>query len=300
MKKIITKVFNDMDMIIKHEMGEKANRMGTTVSMIYIDEDGLIYSANVGDSKIIHVRYNLGNDNDDEYEENNDDNINKNKEEVDEDDQDENDNKEKMKKLQQFRNYITKKLEVDSSDLSSNRNSYDIGNNNNNNNYEIVTQLSYEHKSFDGHEFRRVTDLGGFIGEDGRIMGIIAISRAIGDIELKKYIVSDPTISVTEIYKAKAYDVVLDTNDNDIHSNHVNEHENNKMNDDINVIVLACDGVWDVMSNQEVCDLVISNIRNSENQVIEMIRLSHIIRDCAFSLGSSDNISVCCINLNAL
>ena len=47
-----------------------------------------------------------------------------------------------------------------------------------------VTELSQDHKPDDPGEFKRIKAGGGFV-EDGRVQGIIAVSRAIGDWEYK-------------------------------------------------------------------------------------------------------------------
>jgi len=47
-----------------------------------------------------------------------------------------------------------------------------------------LIELSYDHKPDNAQEMARVKAAGGFI-EDGRVQGIIAVSRAIGDWEYK-------------------------------------------------------------------------------------------------------------------
>lgn len=47
-----------------------------------------------------------------------------------------------------------------------------------------VTELSYDHKPDNAGELARVKAAGGFV-EEGRVQGVIAVSRAIGDWEYK-------------------------------------------------------------------------------------------------------------------
>ena len=47
-----------------------------------------------------------------------------------------------------------------------------------------VTELSHDHKPDDNGEMARIKAAGGFV-DDGRVQGIIAVSRAIGDWEYK-------------------------------------------------------------------------------------------------------------------
>jgi len=94
-------------------------------------------------------------------------------------------------------------------------------------------ELSKDHKPDLPSERSRVLAAGHFV-EDGRVDGIIAISRAIGDWEYKstqmapdKMAVSgNPDISKTPISK------------------------------DTEFIICACDGIWDCMTSQQACDFV--------------------------------------------
>ena len=47
-----------------------------------------------------------------------------------------------------------------------------------------VTELSHDHKPDNDGEMIRIKAAGGFV-DDGRVQGIIAVSRAIGDWEYK-------------------------------------------------------------------------------------------------------------------
>ena len=47
-----------------------------------------------------------------------------------------------------------------------------------------VTELSHDHKPDEPGELKRIKAGGGFV-DDGRVQGIIAVSRAIGDWEYK-------------------------------------------------------------------------------------------------------------------
>lgn len=92
--------------------------------------------------------------------------------------------------------------------------------------------------------------LGGFVGEKDRVNGIVAVSRAFGDIETKKFLICEPYISVTKITEKDKF------------------------------IVLACDGVWDVLDNESVRKIVVGNETNIN-------KLARRVRDVAFSLHSA-------------
>jgi serine/threonine protein phosphatase PrpC len=93
--------------------------------------------------------------------------------------------------------------------------------------------------------------------------GGLSVARTIGDIGLKAtgLIISTP--------EAKTVSLVQDDE----------------------VLVLACDGVWDVLSNQDVVDIARKNRGDPEKASIEIARR-------AFRYGSNDNISVITIALH--
>eukprot|EP01006_Ploeotia_vitrea_P045298 TRINITY_DN66928_c5_g9_i1.p1 TRINITY_DN66928_c5_g9~~TRINITY_DN66928_c5_g9_i1.p1 ORF type:complete len:311 (+),score=28.32 TRINITY_DN66928_c5_g9_i1:141-935(+) len=94
--------------------------------------------------------------------------------------------------------------------------------------------LSQDHKPNLEGELRRITKAGSFVS-NGRVNGNLSLSRAIGDFEFKQNknlppedqaISANPDVTCTPL------------------------------TDEDEFLVLACDGVWDVMSNEEVVDFV--------------------------------------------
>jgi protein phosphatase PTC1 len=59
-----------------------------------------------------------------------------------------------------------------------------------------VVRLSYDHKGTVPQEQKRVVDAGGYIS-NGRINGNLAVGRSLGDLSLKKYVISNPYTSHT-------------------------------------------------------------------------------------------------------
>ncbi|KAM3300812.1 hypothetical protein ACQJBY_041706 [Aegilops geniculata] len=86
--------------------------------------------------------------------------------------------------------------------------------------------LSLDHKPNREDEYARIEALGGKVIQwNGyRVLGVLAMSRSIGDRYLKPYII--PVPEVTVVARAR-------------------EDE---------CLILASDGLWDVLSNEEVCD----------------------------------------------
>eukprot|EP00479_Gromia_sphaerica_P007716 TRINITY_DN2672_c0_g1_i1.p1 TRINITY_DN2672_c0_g1~~TRINITY_DN2672_c0_g1_i1.p1 ORF type:complete len:247 (-),score=29.57 TRINITY_DN2672_c0_g1_i1:227-967(-) len=97
-------------------------------------------------------------------------------------------------------------------------------------------RLSKDHKPQDPHEAKRVVDDGGFIGRFSRVNGILAITRALGDHMLKPPVSCVPSQSRVEL-----------TPEDDF-------------------LIMACDGLWDVVTDQEACDFVIDKLTEFKSQ----------------------------------
>ena len=121
-------------------------------------------------------------------------------------------------------------------------------------------RISYDDRASDINEFNRITKIGGLIFDD-RVYGQLMLSRSFGDWELKKYgVISKPHLNVIEIGK-----------------------------DDL-FIVIASDGIWDVLDDIEIYDIS-SKINNSKE-------FCDIIVNTAIDKGSTDNISCFVLKLN--
>ncbi|KAH0684769.1 hypothetical protein KY290_023479 [Solanum tuberosum] len=114
--------------------------------------------------------------------------------------------------------------------------------------------LSIDHKPDRSDERERIEQAGGFIIWAGtwRVGGVLAVSRAFGDKMLKPYVVADPEIQEEEI-------------------------------DGVEFLIVASDGLWNVLSNEEAVTLV-QDIKDAEAASRRLI-------EEAYSRGSSDNIT---------
>ena len=104
-----------------------------------------------------------------------------------------------------------------------------------------AVDLSKDHKPDDPEERTRIYAANGFV-EDGRVNGMLALSRALGDFEYKNnslFKVKDQVVSAFPDVK-----VVPITNDAEF-------------------ILLACDGIWDVMTSQAAITYCHQTIYNS-------------------------------------
>ncbi|GAA5868498.1 hypothetical protein JCM3774_005398 [Rhodotorula dairenensis] len=94
--------------------------------------------------------------------------------------------------------------------------------------------LSFDHKPTNQGETSRIVAAGGFV-EFGRVNGNLALSRALGDFDFKQSATLDPEQQIV-------------TADPDI-TVHVATPEDE-------FVVIACDGIWDVLTSQQVIDFV--------------------------------------------
>lgn len=112
-----------------------------------------------------------------------------------------------------------------------------------------------------------------------RVEGVLAVSRAIGDISLKPFVTCDPEIQSKFIAEEDMY------------------------------LVIASDGLWDVMSNEEVASFVVKYVSvvlltfcllTMECRDCQHQEFKFIARDLCYEatlLGSTDNITVQVIDL---
>ncbi|KAJ1910301.1 Protein phosphatase 2C 2 [Mycoemilia scoparia] len=137
--------------------------------------------------------------------------------------------------------------------------------------------LSSDHKPNNEIEFRRITEGGGFV-EFGRVNGNLALSRAIGDFEFKK----NPSLTPEK-------QVV--TADPDVTKHDLSERDD--------FIVVACDGIWDCMSNEEVILEVSKQIASGIplSTVCENVMELCLAKESHFGGLGCDNMTIVIIGL---
>ncbi|KAE8682541.1 putative protein phosphatase 2C 59 [Hibiscus syriacus] len=114
--------------------------------------------------------------------------------------------------------------------------------------------VSRDHKPDQSDERQRIENAGGFVMWAGtwRVGGVLAVSRAFGDRHLKQYVVADPEIQ-------------------------------EKLDSSLEFLILASDGLWDVVSNEEAVAMV-KPIHDPEQAAKQLMRE-------ASQRGSADNIT---------
>lgn len=130
--------------------------------------------------------------------------------------------------------------------------------------------LTYKHKPNSPEEKKRIEEAGGHV-VFGRVMGTLAVSRAFGDFEFKvpsnkskaDYVSSEPYLAAAELTK-----------------------------DDVAIIV-ACDGVWDVLKYDEAAQVVYDQIEKKKSPK----DAARALTTKALNKSSTDNVSAIVVYL---
>eukprot|EP00775_Hariotina_reticulata_P010325 gene10325-10482_t len=119
----------------------------------------------------------------------------------------------------------------------------------------VAIPMSVDHKPNSREERSRIEDAGGVVVWAGtwRVGGVLAVSRAFGDRPLKRYVIPTPDI------------------------------RDESLTQDDDCLILASDGLWDVVSNQDAVVLI--------KDIADAGKAAHRLVEEAFQRGSNDNIS---------
>lgn len=122
-----------------------------------------------------------------------------------------------------------------------------------------ATRLSFDHRAEDAEEQDRIKSSGGFITRN-RVLGILAVSRSFGDHGMKDYVIATPNYTKTELLEVGHCPM----------------------------LILACDGVWDVLSDQDAADLMMAKYKAEGGPFDDAAR---ILVQKAIDKGSTDNVT---------
>lgn len=130
----------------------------------------------------------------------------------------------------------------------------------------LAFTLTKDHKPNWPDEKRRINKLGGeikFDGHDWRIIDL-SVSRAFGDKSCQKYITHRP-----DLYKYK-------------------------ISDKDKFMILACDGLWDVISNQDAVNFVLENCYDIDmkERINKNVNIGKKLAEHGIKSNSTDNITV--------
>ena len=125
--------------------------------------------------------------------------------------------------------------------------------------------MSDDHKPFNESEKRRIEYAGGSV-QFKRVDGDLAVSRALGDFQYKR---KDQIPAEQKVSCVPEINIQGRTPDDD-------------------VLLLACDGLWDVMTNEEATATIRDLYAAGEDKAV---LIAEEMLDCALNKGSRDNIS---------
>ncbi|XP_030451240.1 protein phosphatase 2C 37 [Syzygium oleosum] len=152
----------------------------------------------------------------------------------------------------------------------------------------VAIPLSSDHKPDRPDELERIQNAGGRViyWDGARVLGVLAMSRAIGDNYLKPYVVPDPEVTIMD---------------------RTTEDE---------CLILASDGLWDVVSNDTACGVARMCLRaqrppspprspisdlavgaNAESSDKACSDASILLTKLALARHSTDNVSVVVVDL---
>ncbi|XP_050236569.1 probable protein phosphatase 2C 51 [Mercurialis annua] len=137
-----------------------------------------------------------------------------------------------------------------------------------------ATALTYDHHPDREDERARIEAAGGSVTIWGvpRVNGVLAMSRAIGDVYLKRYgVIAEPEYTGWRL---------LDVND---------AH-----------LVVASDGIFESLAEEDICDLI-SEWKGSRNSSVclSSTSLAECIINTAYRKGSNDNLSAIIVPLRS-
>lgn len=130
-----------------------------------------------------------------------------------------------------------------------------------------VAQLSKDQKPTDPQEQKRIASLGGsvvYCMGVARVNGVLAVSRAFGNRSLRSVIRPDAELSSRDLQKDDDY------------------------------LVIASDGLWDMLRNKDVCDIVYAQASRGEGPQ----QISDELVQAALSRGSMDNTTCIVVRLS--
>lgn len=138
----------------------------------------------------------------------------------------------------------------------------------------VVTRLCEDHRPGRKDEMERIESAGGIVVKirgTYRVNGVLAVSRAIGDVNLKDVVIAIPDVSSFNLMGDEEF------------------------------VILATDGLWDVMSDEESVEMIRESLTQNtdcedSDDSIERGAVK-VLMESAWERGSNDDVCVLVINL---
>lgn len=119
-------------------------------------------------------------------------------------------------------------------------------------------RLTYDHKASDILEMQRVEHAGGLIMKS-RVNGMLAVTRSLGDKFFDNLVIGNPFTTSVEI------------------------------TEDDHFLILACDGLWDIIEDQDACELI--------KDIDDPNEAAKLLVKYALEHGTTDNVTVMVVRL---
>lgn len=135
---------------------------------------------------------------------------------------------------------------------------------------QVSIDLTVDHKPNVPKERARIEAAGGIVKSYNglyRVNGIMALSRAIGDGSERPILIADPDVEVWQIQETDEF------------------------------VVVAIDGLWEVLTSQDVVTIVHTLLRNG-GESYDRDSIPALLAERALRHGSSDNIAIIILWLN--
>jgi len=123
-----------------------------------------------------------------------------------------------------------------------------------------AVRLTYDHKGNDKKEVRRIQEAGGFV-LNNRVNGVLAVTRSLGDSAMKEFVVGSPYTSEMELNERDEF------------------------------LIIACDGLWDVVEDQAAVELI-KDCKTSQEAANALLK--HALENF-----SHDNVTVLVVKFGA-
>eukprot|EP00727_Mastigamoeba_balamuthi_P008069 m51a1_g3883 putative ptc1p (262) ;mRNA; f:45411-46647 len=122
----------------------------------------------------------------------------------------------------------------------------------------MAVRLTTEHKAGVPEEDAAIKAKGGFIN-NGRVNGMLAVTRSLGDHAMKEFISGEPSVKEYRLLPSETH------------------------------LIIACDGLWDVVTPEECVPVVASET--------DMARAAKELLSRALKAGTTDNVTIITIAL---
>jgi len=132
-------------------------------------------------------------------------------------------------------------------------------------------EMSYDHKPSNEVEMNRIIKANGFV-EDNRVNGMLGLSRAIGDYEYK----NSKNLKMDEQLVIATPDIKVE-----------------KITDEVDFLVVACDGIWECWSSSKVVEFVYAKLKEHKalSEILDNLFEAIVSPDTSQSIYGCDNMT---------